>query len=208
MVKRHENISLFDYPLFTIVNIETPLKDVLQLPSDACFAYIIQGDGQVFSKSDNITAIPGQTILSLCGLTLGRMLSEQPKGSVHSVIVHINREVLSNVFDGEKPELWEEMQRPVTQYVVQTAASELVKHYFNGIIQLFQNREALTDQILQLKLKEIILLLLQTDNSENVRQIVKSLFSDKQFSFKDRLLHWIEKITGKRLFDYRNYKKI
>jgi glycosyltransferase involved in cell wall biosynthesis len=32
--------------------------------------------------------------------------------------------------------------------------------------------------------------------------------SRKKFSFKDSILYWIEKRTGKRLFDYRNYKKI
>lgn len=30
--------------------------------------------------------------------------------------------------------------------------------------------------------------------------------SKKHFSFKERLLYYIEKTTGKRLFDYRNYK--
>jgi len=30
--------------------------------------------------------------------------------------------------------------------------------------------------------------------------------SRKSFSFKDSLLYWIEQKTGKRLFDYRNYK--
>ena len=30
----------------------------------------------------------------------------------------------------------------------------------------------------------------------------------KKFSLKDRLLYWIEKRTGKRLFDFRNYKII
>jgi hypothetical protein len=32
--------------------------------------------------------------------------------------------------------------------------------------------------------------------------------SRKKFSFKDSLLYWIEKRTGKRLFDYQNYKVI
>lgn len=32
--------------------------------------------------------------------------------------------------------------------------------------------------------------------------------SRKKFDFKDSILYWIEKRTGKRLFDYRNYKKI
>lgn len=30
--------------------------------------------------------------------------------------------------------------------------------------------------------------------------------SRKNFGFKDRILYWIEKKTGKRLFDYRNYE--
>ncbi len=32
--------------------------------------------------------------------------------------------------------------------------------------------------------------------------------SKKKFSFKERLLYWIEKKTGKRLFEFRNYKII
>lgn len=32
--------------------------------------------------------------------------------------------------------------------------------------------------------------------------------SRKNFSLKGRMLHWIEKLTGKRLFDYRNYNII
>ncbi|MBA4167013.1 MAG: hypothetical protein H0X41_05640 [Chitinophagaceae bacterium] len=30
----------------------------------------------------------------------------------------------------------------------------------------------------------------------------------KNFTVKGRIMHWIEKLTGKRLFDYRNYKII
>ncbi len=32
--------------------------------------------------------------------------------------------------------------------------------------------------------------------------------SRKKMSFKDTVLYWVEKLTGKRLFDYRNYKRI
>jgi hypothetical protein len=32
--------------------------------------------------------------------------------------------------------------------------------------------------------------------------------SKKQFSLKNRMLYWIEKITGRRLFEYKNYKII
>jgi len=192
MIPRKESIDLLNYPLFTLVKLDTPSKENLDLPSDACVAYIIEGDNQVFSKSEQIIAKTNHTIVSLCGLTLGGMLSQQPKGSIHSIVVHFNRTVLQNVFEGEKPELWEELEKPVTQFVVQSAASEMVKHYFDSIITFFENKEALTESILKIKLKELILFLLQTDNSEYIRQIIKSLFSERKFTFKELVEAHIE----------------
>lgn len=193
MIQHQDHITLYNLPLFTLIRMETPLEDNIKLPSESCIAYIIEGDGQVFSETEQIVAWSEHTILSLCGLTLGTMMSHLSKGKLYSIVVHFNRDLLNKVFEGEKPELWEELQTPVTQYVVQAAASELLKHYFNSIIKLFQNQLALTESILKLKLKEIILLLLQTENSEYVRKIIKSLFSEREFSFKELVEAYIEK---------------
>jgi len=32
--------------------------------------------------------------------------------------------------------------------------------------------------------------------------------SRKKFTFKESFLYWFEKLTGKRLFEYKNYKVI
>jgi AraC-like DNA-binding protein len=192
MIQQKLQISLFDYPLFSLIRMETPSDESLNLPSDACVAYILEGDGQTFSEAESISAKPEEAIVSLCGLTLGNLMSELPEGSMYTLVVHFNREVLNKVFAGEKPELWEELQTPVTRYVVQTAANELLSHYFNSLVLLFEHQAALSEQLLQLRLKEIILLLLQSDNSEYVRQIIKSLFSEREFSFKELIEAHIE----------------
>ena len=185
MIKSFESINLDGLPLFTKLSVETPVKESMPLPSDACYAYIVEGEGQIFSEAENIAAHSGEVILSLCGFTVGQMIAEQPKGNIDSMIVHFNRQHLQQAFEGTKPEFWEELKRPITQYIVQQAASELVKHFFNGVNQLFYNQAALTDSILKIKLKEIVLLLLQADQSDQVRQIVCSLFSERQFTFKE-----------------------
>lgn len=196
MVKSYECIELFDRPLFTQLSVETPTQDQLPLTSEACYVYIVDSEGQTSTPSESFVALPGQVILSLCGFTVSQMISEQPKGSVDSIIVHLHREQLNNVFEGTKPALWKELESPVTQYLVQKAASELVQHYFDGIAQLFRNKAAITETILKLKLKELVLLLLQTGNSENIRKIVKSLFSERQFTFKELVDAYIYTLTS------------
>lgn len=185
MINYQDQLSLEGLPVFTQLQLETPLQEALSLPSDACYLHIDEGEGHSLFAPANITATPGTVILSTCGLTVGHMITEQPRGSMSTTIVHFNRQLLNVVFEGEKPTLWEELQAPVNQYLVQEAADTLVQHYFDSISQLFQHKAAVSPAILKLKLKEIILLLLQTDNAEPVRQIIKSLFSERSFSFKE-----------------------
>jgi AraC-like DNA-binding protein len=185
MINHQDQLSLEGLPVFTQLRLETPLEEVLSLPSEACYLHIEEGDNHSLYAPAGITATPGTVILSTCGLTVGHMITEQPRGSMSTTIVHFNYELLDLVFEGEKPVLWEELQTPINQYLVQTAADTLVRHYFDSITQLFRHKAAVSPSILKLKLKEIILLLLQTNNAEPIRQIVKSLFSERTFSFKE-----------------------
>ncbi len=82
MVKHLDQITLDGLPAFTKLCVQTTLQNQLALPSDACYLYIEQGEGHLIYKPGGITATPGTTILSSCGLTVGKMIAEQPKGSI------------------------------------------------------------------------------------------------------------------------------
>lgn len=185
MSRSHQTLSLRGLPLFSRVHAETPTSELLDLPPQACFVYILGGSGQALSESGEIVAEAGRAILSLCGLTVAGILSEHSEGSLDAIVVHFHRDLLALVFEEEKPTLWEELAAPVTEYVVQFAAGELVRHSIRGIVHLFENQVALTEDLLRLKLMEVVLLLLRADRSEAVRQIMRSLFSERTFGFEE-----------------------
>lgn len=218
MVLKHSSIDLFGLPLFTWVTVESPSETTIPLPSEACFAYIVDGDDSTLLKRENIKAVAGQVILSLCGQTLSKRLSEPQRGRFSSIIVHFHREQLLKVYDKSPPPAWKELEAPVVQYIVQTAASEMVKQFIEGIAHLFLNRGAISDDFLILKLQEIILLLLKTDNSPQVVAIMRSLFSTRTFTFKEIIdahifsnypLETLAGLTNNSLSSFkREFKKI
>lgn len=185
MINEHQSIELFGLPQFSWIDINTPMDGGLPIPSEACFTYIVHGNNQVLSKQHSVSAVSEHAVLSLCGFTLGKMLMEQEPGRVNSIIVHFHPGILKDIYKDTKPPYWEEIAAPVTQYVVQMAASNLIRHYIEGLKALFVNKEAITEDILVLKLKEIILLLMKTDNHPQVSQIIRSLFSERMFTFKE-----------------------
>lgn len=185
MILKHETIELYGNPLFTWVTIQAPLDGPVPLPSEACFVYFVDGGNEPLTENGELVAAPGQVILSLCGHTVGHMLSKPREVTFSSIIVHFQREHFLKVYANEKPPFWKEMETPLVQWIVQSAASELVKAFFAGVQHLFTHKEAVTEDILVLKLKEIILLLLQTPDSPSVTNLMRSLFSERTFSFKE-----------------------
>ena len=172
------------------------MESGINLPSEACFAYIMDGEPQTVSDRPYVRIEAGQVILSLCGFTVGQMLSRHEPGNLNTIVVHFHREVLQQIYQNEPPPQWRELESPVVQYLVQVSASALIKQYFDSIRHLFAHQEAITDDLLVLKLKEVIVLLLQTPESDNVLQIIRSLFSEKTFSFKEVIeAHVCEPVT-------------
>ncbi|MBC8755967.1 helix-turn-helix transcriptional regulator [Kordia sp. YSTF-M3] len=185
MINKHKSIELFGRPLFSWIDIYTPMSGSLSIPSEACFSYFMQENVKVISKQYCVSVKSKHIVLSVSGDLLSNKLANQKKGIVKSIIVHLHPETLKKVYKETKPPFWKELSRPVSQNIIQLAASNLIQHYIEGIKQLFDNRQVLTEGILILKLKEIILLLLQTDNLPEVTQIIRSLFSERTFDFKE-----------------------
>ena len=218
MLNKHQCITLFGSPLFSLLDFNTPVNEKLPIPAVACFSYILDGDGQQIDPKAGITAYRGNVIVSLCGVTLGHMLTQQGQGRIKTLVVHFHEEHLRTAFIDTKPPHWQEIEAPVSKYVVQMAANNLIENYVSGIMSLFDNQEAVTDELLLLKLKELIVLMLQTDGSAEVLQVMRSLFSEKEFTFKEIIeAHILEplsvndmaQLTNRSLSTFkRDFKKI
>ena len=191
MIIEHKSLELYNQPLFTWIEIETPIEDSLPIPSEACFSYILRGDGQILSRSPYLEAIPRQALLSACGVTLGSHLAHQEVGKLQTLNVHFHPKTLRKIYEERKPLFWEELETPITHVMAKVATSNLIENYVQNVRYLFQNREAVSEDMLVLKLQEIVLLLLQSDDQPKITQIIRSLFSDRSFTFKETIEAYI-----------------
>ena len=185
MINHHSTINLNGQPLFSLLDVNSPVDEKLPIPASACFCYILEGENQYIDEVSNIVASKGNVIMSLCGITLGSMLSNQEPGRMLSVIVHFLPEHLKIAFNDKKPPEWTDINSPISKYVVQMATDKLIENYIQGVEYMFENKVAVTDELLVLKLKELMTLLLQTKRSPEILMMVRSLFSTKEFSFKE-----------------------
>lgn len=185
MIIEHKTFDLYGKKVFVKAVIKPPLTMPNPMLDEACFLYIRKGIGIAYSETDHITAYENEGILMKCGSYLNKMLADSEDGTYEAMAVHLYPEVLSRIYDRELPAFLKNKikslpQKPGTKIVL----DELFQKFFDSLLFYFANPELVNEELMSLKLKELLLLLENTKDSDKLHHILSSLFSPQTYSFK------------------------
>ena len=171
--------------LFEKAILTPPFARPVPMPDEACFLYIIDGKYQAVSEEEAFIATSEEAVLMKCGNYLAKMLSEQGKNRYEAIAVHFYPEVLKKVYKDAPPAFLTDPSYSFSRNMVKLEASILIQKYIESVLFYFENPDLVSEEILILKLKEIVLLLLQTKNAPQVIEVFNNLFNPRTFSFKE-----------------------
>jgi AraC-like DNA-binding protein len=192
MVIEHKSFELYGKMVFERAVLRTPFTVPNPMPDEACFLFVTEGSVTSYGQDENVTAHANEGILMKCGTFLGKMLNEKPEGTYEAMAVHFYPEVLNQVFESGLPEFLK-TNKSTSASLVKVTGDGLFTKFFEGMIYYFSHPELVNDELIVLKLKEILLLLSNTTESEKLQEILSSLFAPQVYDFK--------KIIETHLFD-------
>jgi len=185
MIIDYRKIDLFGKSFIQRIVLKPPFEFTFPVSEQACFLYMYQGEMQ-YQFDDEHLKIPNKYSLFLNCINSGRKIhNSNSRSNGEIVIVTFHPDILKKIYDRELPPL---LQRP--RNTISNLSSEkinndfLIQKYIEGLLFYFENPSLVNDDILILKLKEIILLLSQTKNAEAIQVILSQLFSPATYTFK------------------------
>lgn len=201
MIHEYKRIDLFGKMLFEKVILTPPFRKPHPMEDEACFLYIIEGQYNSISQSDQLKVQAKESVLMKCGNYFSQMNSDGHGNRYEAVAVHFFPEVLKKVYEHQLPDF---IQKPKPSIKPQQQAKlhsdVLVQKYIESIQFYFENEHLVNEEILALKLKEIILLLEQTDQASAIHTILGNLFKPIEFSFRQVIeSHLYSPITTEEL---------
>lgn len=185
MIIDHKTFDLYGKMVFEKAIIKAPLSVPNPMPDEACFLYVRKGVGQAYSEIDSHVLEENESILMKCGSYLNRMLENGKDGVFEAIAVHFYPEVLSKVYDDGLPAfLKNSSERLPDRPSAKVPNDDLFQKFFEGIFYYFSNPELVNDELIVLKLKELLLLLDNTKESDKLHLILSSLFTPQVHQFK------------------------
>ncbi|MGK4568397.1 helix-turn-helix domain-containing protein [Flavobacterium sp. 3HN19-14] len=185
MFADYKKIDLFGKTIIQKMILETPFEFPFPEADKACFLFSLEGEVQ-FYNNDEALAVPGNYSLLLSCMQAGKKVSNASSSSRNQiVIISFHPEILKKIYERELPLLLQKPKNSISNLSSEAINNDfLIKKYIDGLLFYFENPSLVNEDILILKIKEIILLLSQTQNAEAVQIILSQLFSRTAYTFK------------------------
>lgn len=152
-------------------------------PNEAYLLHIKEGCCWVFSEDKKTLVSQGQSLV-LQGSYVGKIITDEKSEKFEALSVRFHPEILKTVFQDDLSFLSVNYQIVDNGYTAKLEVSYLINSFFAQLHYFFKNRSLLNDGLLQLKFKEILLLLLQSEQSEAIKHIFHQLFNPHLRSFR------------------------
>lgn len=186
MILEHKQFDLYGYQIFEKIRLEPPYTLSSSMPNEACFLYMEEGAYDISAETEIMTIQTQDAVLMRCGSYFTEFLKSAASDSCEAIVVHLYPEVLRKIFERELKEIASTLQQ--SQRLIRMnryANHELIKIYIESVKIYFDNPELVNDELLILKLRELIILLTKTEKAPTIGQLITGLFSRQESTLRE-----------------------
>ncbi|NMH85917.1 helix-turn-helix domain-containing protein [Flavivirga algicola] len=181
-----KSIDLYGKPVFILITFDNLVSMPTPMPeNEAAFVYTLKGACVSYSEIEEIKLKKGDAILAKCGNSSLKTFAVDKNPKYSAISIRFYKDTLENIYKDTPAPFYKIKSENNVANSVKLNVNMLLKQYLENLITYFNNTELLTDDLIILKLKEVILLLLETEDTSKVQSIMTNLFEKKTFEFKE-----------------------
>jgi AraC-like DNA-binding protein len=184
LIISHHTINIFDRKVFERAFVIPPFKNYNPLPEEACFLFVLEGSNNSYSEEEHLTLNEGEGVLMKCGNYIYEGKPNSDTGKCGLLAIHFYPEVLMKIYKNETP-VFLKNKSHYKSNMSRVKSNILMSKYIESLMFYFENPNLVSEDLAILKMREIILLLLNTKDSSAILNIMSNLFSTKTFNFKE-----------------------
>ncbi|UII23365.1 helix-turn-helix domain-containing protein [Fulvivirga ligni] len=169
-------------PLVERVSIRLPYRYETVFEEEGCFVFVKDLGSTVFSIDGTANVSANEAMLLKCGTYFVDWVKETSLTEVEVIAVHLNSTVVQELYHDGIPDVRGEQSD--LQQVKRILPNEVLYKFIESLEFYFDHPELINDEILKLKIKELVLLLIQFGGGISVQQLLSDLLSPVEISLK------------------------
>src|SRR5210317_1985263 len=200
MVLDHKKIEINQQVVFETIICNTDTTFTFQLNDEAYFIYVKHGHHVAISPNEIIEVPEGDLGIAVGKTLILKAYPNKENQHYQVLLIHITREFVAKAFGNKFPDISTSSENEFSKDMFTGKACVISKNYVDGIMHYFYNQHVVTDEILAIKIKEILLLLLTSKKAEELALLLEHFVNKRTASFKEVIeTHVLSEITLEEL---------
>ncbi len=162
-----------------------PFKVNAVLEEEARFVHVRNGSSTLFVPNNKHKIESGDSFLIKCESFVNSWEANEDGSFTEVVIFQFYPETLKEVYKDGLPDFFNTNKSIPHEPIEKVSSHELITTFYNSLNYYFDHPEMMTDDLMILKIKELIHILAKTDRSGKVKLILANLFISSEHEFKD-----------------------
>jgi AraC-like DNA-binding protein len=181
-----KTIDLMGHAFAECFTLDQNFRVSREMRNDACLAYIQTGTQEVYSPTQKIIANDKESILMKCGNYVANFRDVTPVTQFKSVVFHLDPEVIKKAF-GEQELGFLRVKRTGRRLdpALKIEQNELLDSFVSSMMPYFNYPTLVKEELLLLKLKELVYILSDSGNNEVVSQLLGTLYTKEEIEFDE-----------------------
>lgn len=182
MVIDHQKFDFGDNCLIEKVIIQAPFRFAVNFRDEACFIYFAEGQTKINSASGQTPIAHQESVLLKCGSYFADLLKYSDADRFEILVFHLYPGMLRKIYKNEIPAF---LKPSKNLFIDKLATDEVIKKFIESLYFYFDNPVLISDELLELKIKELVLLLVRSKNAESVVSLFAELFNPRNLNIKE-----------------------
>jgi hypothetical protein len=183
MIVSRQHFDLGNKSVIEKLIIKPPFRLGAVFQNEACFIHLKSGKTLISVPTEKLEIDSSESILLNCSNYFVDFIQKAKLETIEVYAVHLYPDLLKEIYKDTIPEFLKISS--VGEIAKKIANNSIINHFIDSLIFYFENPDLVSSELLVLKIKELILLLLQTDNYKTIAELISNLFSPRQANFKE-----------------------
>lgn len=168
-------------PLFQKARFKTPLDMQGSIQDFACFFYMVNGNMLSYDSRGVHKLSEKDALIKNCNNFVQRYVPNGESEECEAIAVFLYPDLLKTIYKDEVPSFMETKHQEKPKKLM---GNKLVEQYMSTLLVYFEDPEVVDEDLGILKLKELMMILLKSENHENIRKLLSDIFSPINVQFK------------------------
>ncbi len=162
-----------------------PFKISDSLINEARIVHVVNGSSRLYSANQFHELSSGDTLIMKSDKFVNNWTVNEDESETEVIVFQLTSDLLYYLYGTELPEWFTQEKNISVNPVLKIDQDQLIDSYFTLLRQYLNCPVQITSEVVQIKVRELIALIVQSDSTGEIKKLFGDLFSANEYDFQE-----------------------